>query len=158
MAANYEQRFLLNYNLESVYQLFSSAKFVMDMKFEVRLNSREPQNCCLRFNHGMSMSSWGECITVILTPVGNTQTSMSIRSECALPTQIIDWGKNKQIVNQINDYVRQNIGLFLHFQPVYVTPQSVPNQTQQQKYCVSCGCEIPANRGAFCSSCGAKLD
>lgn len=59
----------------------------------------------LQIKHGISFTSWGENITVILTPVGMEQTSVLIRSECALPTQIIDWGKNKKNVEKLIQYL-----------------------------------------------------
>ena len=40
--------------------------------------------------------SWGEKIEIKL--IGN---SINITSKCALPTQIFDWGKNKQNIAQL---------------------------------------------------------
>ena len=43
----------------------------------------------------MSIYSWSENITVELYENGNL-TEVDFKSKCALPTQIIDWGKNKR--------------------------------------------------------------
>ena len=45
----------------------------------------------------VSIKSWGEKIRVTILPSGFLQ----IRSECSLPTQCIDWGKNKKNVNRL---------------------------------------------------------
>lgn len=43
------------------------------------------------------MQSWGEKVTVSITPAGEVR----VWSECAMPTQIVDWGKNGQNCQQI---------------------------------------------------------
>ena len=43
----------------------------------------------------MSIYSWSEYVTVKLSENGNF-TEVDFKSKCALPTQIIDWGKNKR--------------------------------------------------------------
>lgn len=60
----------------------------------------------LTVDHGISFSSWGETITITLNPMEpGITTKVDIVSECALPTQIIDWGKNKQVVQQVFGYL-----------------------------------------------------
>ena len=53
----------------------------------------------------MSFVSYGEKITVTLTYLGEDKTQIDIVSECGMPTQIIDYGKNKKNVNAIFDYI-----------------------------------------------------
>lgn len=45
----------------------------------------------------VGMKSWGEKIRITILPSGILQ----IRSECSLPTQCFDWGKNKKNVNRL---------------------------------------------------------
>ena len=45
-----------------------------------------------QYQHGVTMTSWGETIDIWLTALGERATQVDIRSECYLPTQIIDWG------------------------------------------------------------------
>lgn len=45
----------------------------------------------------MSLWSWGEEIRINVDGSGN----VTIKSECKLATQIIDWGRNKKMVNKI---------------------------------------------------------
>ena len=46
------------------------------------------------FHHGMSFSSWGEDINVTVTALQPSLTQIFVYSECSMPTQFIDWGKN----------------------------------------------------------------
>ncbi|PCC18897.1 hypothetical protein [Brevibacterium aurantiacum] len=48
----------------------------------------------------VSWRSWGENLTVNVDEVPGG-TVVRIRSECAFPLQIIDWGKNRDNVSQI---------------------------------------------------------
>ncbi|MEE1109071.1 MAG: hypothetical protein UH229_03255 [Lachnospiraceae bacterium] len=57
-----------------------------------------------RFSHKVSLTSWGENVTVTAAPNGN-ETVVMIRSECALPTQLVDWGKNSHNCGEIAQYL-----------------------------------------------------
>ena len=46
---------------------------------------------------GFSLFSWGENLHITVDDNGN----VTIKSESAMPTQIIDWGRNKKIVHKI---------------------------------------------------------
>lgn len=60
----------------------------------------------ITMGHGVSMTSWGENITVTLNPVQpEGTTKVDILSQCALPTQVIDWGKNKKLVHKLFEYL-----------------------------------------------------
>ena len=60
---------------------------------------------CFQITHGVTATSWGEKITVKLVPTGPAQTMVTINSRCALPTQIVDWGKNKSNVEKLFQYL-----------------------------------------------------
>ena len=59
--------------------------------------------------HSISFSSWGENILLHLGPINETQTRVDIKSECSLPTQMFDWGKNKKNVVTIMNYLLNGI-------------------------------------------------
>jgi len=46
---------------------------------------------------GFSLFSWGEKLHITIDDKGN----VTIKSESAMPTQLIDWGRNKKIVHKI---------------------------------------------------------
>lgn len=59
--------------------------------------------------HSISFSSWGENITIHFSIYNDTQTLVEIKSECTLPTQVVDWGKNKKNVTAIMSYLLNGI-------------------------------------------------
>ena len=59
--------------------------------------------------HSISFSSWEENIHMHFSIYSDTQTLVEIKSECSLPTQLVDWGKNKQNVTNIMSYLLSGI-------------------------------------------------
>jgi hypothetical protein len=51
---------------------------------------------------GLGMRSWGEKVTIEFI----SEDSISITSTCALPTQCLDWGKNKANVELLMAEIR----------------------------------------------------
>lgn len=130
-----------------------------------------------QYQHGVTMTSWGETIDIWLTALGERATQVDIRSECYLPTQIIDWGKNHENVMNLFTYLDNCVNLYLinngqdapipHVemptapQPTPPVQYQQPAQAQyqppvQQPVCPGCG--TPVTPGAkFCSNCGTRL-
>jgi hypothetical protein len=52
------------------------------------------------FRDGMSLSSWGQWVTVTLTPVSDSQTRVSVSTKPA-GVQKVDWGKGKKLARQL---------------------------------------------------------
>ncbi|MBE6742513.1 MAG: zinc ribbon domain-containing protein [Ruminococcaceae bacterium] len=80
------------------------------------------------FRHGVSFTSWGEQIRVTLTPQGDN-TVIDVYSECSLPTQVVDWGKNKENTSRIIMYLSNNQQGYA--QQAYAQPQQGYAQPQQ---------------------------
>ncbi len=59
----------------------------------------------VNLRHGMSLSSWGEEITVTIVPVDAVNCNVTVHSKCTMPTQLIDWGKNGKIVDQVFQFI-----------------------------------------------------
>ena len=74
----------------------------------------------INFSHGVSFSSWGEKITVTLIDMMN-YVRVDIYSECSLPTQIIDWGKNRENVHNVIRYIDSRVASY----------QEAPNEEPQ---------------------------
>jgi hypothetical protein len=104
-----------------------------------------------RIHHGMTMRSYGEKITVTLTDV-NGGTRVDILSECGMPTQIIDYGKNASNVKVIFRYLENGLPA-----ANAQTRTAAPEQpAAQPKFCFICGKALqPGMR--FCPHCGTKL-
>lgn len=134
-----------------------------------------------QYQHGMGMASWGETIDIWLTALGERSTQVDIKSECYLPTQIMDWGKNRENVVNIFNYLDHCVNTFLanngenapipqvelppapqqqspaQPHPVQPTQQmQQPVQQPAQRACPNCRSALP--QGAiFCPFCGTKL-
>ena len=57
----------------------------------------------VKLTKDITMASWGEDITVTLIGFPNG-TKVQIKSECIMPTQLIDWGENENNVRELFKY------------------------------------------------------
>ncbi len=73
-----------------------------------------------KLSAGVSFSSWGENVDIHMFPYNEQQTMIEIKSECDLPTQIVDWGKNRHNVEDIMRYLLNGIN------SMRVDPRTVP--------------------------------
>lgn len=133
----------------------------------VSLKSENPteSGVWFRIHHGMTAASYGERITVTLTRLPNGGTGAEIESECVMPTQMFDAGKNKSNVNVIFGYLEKDMPASFPaggaFAPSRQTPppqQTPPAGTAkpQPKFCIQCG--KPLQPGAkFCIGCGRRI-
>lgn len=146
----------------------------------VNLKSENPGDngsIWFRVHHGMTMTSYGEKITITLKPQGNG-TDVHILSECAMPTQLVDYGKNKQNCAAIFGYFDRSIQqaaagpMFIDRSAAYQSapqpaamgvPQPQPAPAVQPQaaaqpfvFCVECGTKNDRSAN-FCMKCGAKL-
>jgi hypothetical protein len=53
----------------------------------------------------MNLMSWGETVEAWISH-GPQGAVVRLRSKCALPTQVIDWGKNRKNVERIVEALR----------------------------------------------------
>ena len=76
----------------------------------VTLKSENPveNGVWYRIHHGTSFASWGEKITVTLEN-GGTSSRVTVLSECGMPTQVIDWGKNASNVRAVFAYLEKGM-------------------------------------------------
>ena len=127
-----------------------------------------------RIIHGMSAMSYGEKITVTITANGS-QTNVDVFSECGMPTQLVDGGKNASNVNLIFRYFESTMPAAQNAaaQPASaqpVTPQPVapqpvapqpvrntaPAVSARPKFCTRCGNRI-GETDKFCTICGNRI-
>ena len=106
---------------------------------------------------GVSLTSWGENVTVTLSSQGNG-TNVAIYSECSLPTQLIDWGKNSQNIYSIFMYLERDMassaGANTQRSMFSADPmQASPGAQEGTKYCTYCGAQAKSD-AHFCASCG----
>ena len=152
MGAKSSNTLILNATVEQISALLLDGAFAMSLNMNVINQTPTAQGLWFYFDHGISMSSWGETITIGLTPLQPGMTRVDITSKCDMPTQIIDWGKNSNNVNAISVYISQNIGRYAQ----YAAPAGVPagSPAADRKFCGKCGTPLQlADR--FCGRCGA---
>lgn len=160
MAANYRQTIVLNASMDQTLNVLRSREFCSELNVELKSENKTQSGVWFRFHHGMTMTSWGEKITVTLTPTSYVQTNVEAFSECGMPTQIVDWGKNKQNVCNILEYIEKAVSSAEAYnaeQPsaeAYSAEQTIQN-APGKKYCIKCGKQIDDD-SFFCCYCGQK--
>ncbi len=111
-------------------------------KFTYSYEHPIPGGVIVVLDHSMSFSSWGEEIKVTLLNGGN-QTTVDICSECSMPTQIIDWGKNTENLNMLFNYLEYGMPTtqgFANQPPQFNNTQGFNAQFQNQ---------VPVNTQSF---------
>ena len=108
-----------------------------------------PNGVWFRIHHGTTFTSWGEKITVTLTDLGGS-TAVDILSECGMPTQMVDWGKNASNVRVLFDYLEKDMTAEPQAEPQAAAPTASP------AFCPSCGSKLPTG-ARFCPVCGNKI-
>lgn len=93
MAAKFEdsKKFALNKS-----QLLDKVKMVIE-KCNFEIKSFDKDLGLIQAKTKISLWSWSENIEVRIQDDGHVK----VKSECSLPSQFIDWGKNKRNVKQI---------------------------------------------------------
>lgn len=154
MAANHQQTYKMDVSMQQLQSIICSNAFVVQLDLDFKSENPSPTGVWYRLHHGVSFTSWGEKITITLTPLGPMSTQVVIHSECGMPTQVIDWGKNKQIVRNVYEYLAANIRQFPLQAPVQ--PVQQPAEATPPRFCSQCGQPI-TGQGNFCVYCGYKL-
>ena len=158
MAAKHQEIYTLNANIQALCDLIRSPGFANELRISLKSENPMPTGVWYRFHHGVSFSSWGEKITITLNPLAENATQVTIHSECGMPTQVIDWGKNKQIVRNVHQCLQARV----YRGPVpqnnmNTPPMPSPPVQAAGSFCHMCGAPIDA-RSNFCPTCGAKLN
>ena len=140
--------------------------------FDFKITSENPSadGVWFRLIHGMTMKSYGEKITITLRVIQGG-TNVHVHSECGMPTQLFDMGKNKANVEKIFAYLETGMpapGTSQVVQP-QAQPVSQPQPAVQPQpaaqpqvgvrthvFCAKCGTKNDINAN-FCCACGNKL-
>ncbi|GEM_PF-1985570 len=140
----------------------------------VSLKSENPEadgRVWFRVLHGMTMTSYGEKITITLRPMG-AGTDVHILSECGMPTQLVDYGKNRQNCEAVFAYLERGIEVYTQPRQAVQAPQQAAPFTQGAPaapaaapvsfaaqdfvFCTECGTKN-SKGSRFCMNCGTKL-
>lgn len=153
MAAKAEESRVYNVPAD---RILAAVRQIPNGGLNISLTSENPTQTGVwfRFIHGMSFRSYGEKITITVTPQG-PQTGLHVLSECGMPTQIIDYGKNRNNVTAILSFIDRSLGAAPQAAPA---PQAAASAGVQSgvKYCPQCGAQAKSDAN-FCAKCGNKL-
>lgn len=147
MAASHNGTFIIQSSLAQVNALICDPAFARGTNLTFASYAPTPYQISFNFTTDVTFTSWGENITITIAAIGPQQVQMTIFSECSMPTQIVDWGTNRDNVTRIINYVTQNIGRYT------MTP---PPTAPAQQFCQHCGNRLDGG-GNFCPKCGQKL-
>ena len=109
MAANYQETRVYRCLISGFVEELRSQRFCSVLNLELKSENPLPTGVWYRFHHGMSMASYGEKITVTLNAMNDGSLQVTIHSECGMPTQVVDWGKNKSNVEVIFNYLESTV-------------------------------------------------
>ena len=146
MAANSNNTRMFQATMHQLVAMMRDPAFHNALSLEYLSEMPSGTSMWYHFHHNMSFTSWGEKIIIGLMPLPGGLVSVEVSSECAMPTQIIDWGKNKKNIEGILNYISVNL-LRYQFIP---TPAAAGT-----KFCPKCGNRLDASI-LFCSACGTK--
>lgn len=154
MAANHTETYTLNVNIQAIYGILGDPRFYEGYKLTFLSSAPVQNGAKYRCSTNVNFSSWGEYIDIDALFVNEKTTQITIKSECAMPTQFVGWGKNKKNVTDIYNYLVSALSGYQN--PVNNPPQAAPQTSGQSKFCIYCG--APLNREAkFCQSCGKPV-
>ena len=169
MAANANDSRTYNVTATAFYEILKDVQFSSELRIELKSENFMTGGRWYRFHHGTTMSSWGEKITITINEISPACTRVDIRSECGMPTQVFDWGKNKQNIAAILAYFDRYLlapqfsATNLSFAQSQMQPQEQAFTQPQMQYspcvesdvcfCVACGTKI-SKTDRFCYRCG----
>ena len=172
MAARHETTYVFNTTVDHLRAIILSPDFSSFLNIALKSENPTPSGIWFRFHHGTTFTSWGEKITLTLVKIKEETTQVIINSECGMPTQVIDWGKNKQNVTNIYKHLYKLIFTAppaAEAQPIYAAapklepeapkpePEAPKSEPARAKFCHHCGAPVKPDAN-FCSSCGTKLN
>lgn len=114
MAASSQGSQTLNVPIQAVINLLRDPNFHANFKFTYKGEYFGGYYSTFTYSHGVTFTSWGETVTVTVSVPPSNMVQIDIRSECSMPTQIIDWGKNKENVDNIFKFIYANIGFYIN--------------------------------------------
>ncbi len=133
MAANSNRTIFINSDINYVAGVLRNFHFQNYTNF--RFKSEVPSynnGVSFRFTNSVSLTSWGEEIIITITPDNSGALRVDISSECSMPTQIIDWGKNKENLNKVVGYLQNFCQQQNNIQQGY-SQQGYPQQSYPQQ-------------------------
>ncbi len=146
MAASNRKYILTNQSPAAAFQLAATALQMMG----ATIREAYPQMGKLSARVSVGMRSWGENLSVMVYSMqGSCQ--LEVVSECALPTQLVDWGKNAE-----NTFKFEQMYRMLEYNAAQQAAQQQTAAPEGTLICPKCGAPVPAGAN-FCPMDGTKV-
>ncbi len=87
-------------------QVFHQCKHSLK-KNECEITSEDKDAGIIKAEHGISVDSWGENITVEFEKLEENYTLVKLTSKSKVPVTLVDWGKNEQNVKSIMETLQE---------------------------------------------------
>lgn len=100
MTVSYETTIVKSIDIDTWAETLDAIAERLEQTMSWRLASRGHE--MLEYNVPLTMRSWGERVRITIE-----EGSIRIESWCSFPTQVIDWGKNRQNVDLIRLQVKR---------------------------------------------------
>ena len=155
MANKAQEKKIYSYPWKKLVEAIRAAEFARTLNLEMKSENPTVEGVWYRFHHSMTMTSWGEKITITLKPLPDGQTEVDILSECGMPTQIVDWGQNKKNIAAIFAYLDKALSATAYTQQA-VERKIDPSNGDTPCFCRYCGAQIK-ERDIYCFNCGKKV-
>jgi len=140
MSAKYSEIKKVHIPCSVIMDALSKPDFFENEKIKFVSSQPTGSGMVYRYKHGMSLLSHGETILITVTSTIEGATEVEVYSECALPTQIVDWGQNKSNVTNIFNCLDK-----------YLSSTSSPSSNGT--VCPYCNQSLPTG-SHYCAFCG----
>lgn len=107
MAKSATGKRMFNCDANTVYALVLKA--VAEMK-GVSVKSSDPGSRTIEAKSGVTLTSWGEAISIRIVPVREDCCEVEVTSSSVLVTTLIDYGKNQSNVDKIFQTLAYMVG------------------------------------------------
>ncbi|MBN1922797.1 MAG: hypothetical protein JW892_16225 [Anaerolineae bacterium] len=114
MAANSRKVLVINLPFEQVVPVVEQAL----LKIGAKISDSDPSSGSIKAKRGVSLKSWGDNITISIAR-SQSGCHVDVLSECALPTQVIDWGSNENNIQKL----AQELSSILHLSIIPKSPE-----------------------------------
>jgi hypothetical protein len=102
MGKGHEETVSVPLGIDEAYRRALSAT---DAFNRAKVSAADEQAHRVELKVGMSFKSWGEKVTIGLTPEGEGVTRADLSSQASLGTTMVDYGKNHDNVQQVKDWL-----------------------------------------------------
>lgn len=142
MSAKFEQAKQYPLPLAMITVALEDPDFFKSEKFRFVKSRSHQRGMMYHYQHAGGFRSFGENVLITMAPTETGETEVNVFSECASPTQLVDWGQNQTNVTSAFNRLEQ-----------YISTVTPPPQPQHGCQCPVCQQSLPIG-SHYCAFCG----